>query len=85
MSKIGGDPDKKRIDRLAEKRDSFLTQRATSGFQSWLTEPLVQVILSTIPAGSVPESLPKLLEATYRAGFSNGAGALVESILRKTD
>lgn len=64
-------------------------QDKKDGFAKWMDQPATRMMLSMIPPGEKQEVLGTLLQETYSAGYSNGAGratvSFVEAIFKNMD
>lgn len=73
------------IDIQEHERKSSIKKKAA--FDRWLTEPMVRMGMSMIPAGEHPDGLRMLLESAFEAGFHVGAsdvlGGMLESMLKQ--
>jgi len=54
------------------ERQRLMDLRREAGFQRFLANPAIRLILSRLPPADPPESTSILLQTAYDAGFSEG-------------
>ncbi len=63
------------------------TTEKNAAFEKWMSDPLVRMSLSMIPAGEHQDALQVLLRSAFDAGHAAGGGAMagtfLEAILSK--
>jgi len=57
--------------------------KCRAGFDRWLSEPLIRLTISMIPANEQKETLQLLLQSAFEAGFNSGAGDIVSQIAER--
>lgn len=62
-------------------RQSEITAKR-KGFDTFMSQPAIRLLISTIPTGERPETLETLLTEAFNAGFQSGSGNTVMSLVK---